>query len=160
MVIEYWGKRPSDADLAWIGSHVDSQIDYAARYTYDVAYRGTGNWPFNSAYAGRFGLDAYVTQLRSLNEAERYISARIPLVASISHAPGALPGFLNDAGTQGHLLVIIGFTASGDVIANDPAATADTTVRRIYPRAAFERSWIGGSGGVAYVIASPGTALP
>jgi hypothetical protein len=160
MVIEYLGKPPSDADLAWIGSHVDPQVDYAARYTYDVAYRGTGNWPFNTAYAARFGLDAHVTQLRSLNEAERYISARIPLVASISHAPGALPGFLNNAGTQGHLLVIIGFTASGDVIANDPAATADSTVRRTYPRVAFERSWIGGSGGVVYVIASPGTVVP
>ncbi|HEV8535428.1 MAG TPA: peptidase C39 family protein [Candidatus Limnocylindria bacterium] len=160
MVLEYLGKRPSPADLAWIGPHADAAVDHAARYTYDVAYGGTGNWPFNAAYAARFGLEAYVHQLRSLNEAERYIAARVPLVASISHAPGALPGFLNNAGTNGHLLVIIGFTASGDVIANDPAAVSDATVRRVYPRAAFERAWLGGSGGVVYVIAPPDRVPP
>jgi hypothetical protein len=159
MVVEFWGKRPSAAELAWVG-YADPQIDYAARYTYDAAYRGTGNWPFNAAYAGRFGLEGFVHQLRSLNEAERYIAAGVPLVASITHAPGALPGFLFNAGTEGHLLVIVGFTASGDVISNDPAALSNSTVRRIYPRAAFERSWIGGSGGVVYVIAPAGTTLP
>jgi hypothetical protein len=160
MVVEYWGKRPSPSDLSWVGPYSDPQVDYAARYTYDAAYRGTGNWPFNTAYAARFGLEAYVHQLRSLNEAERYISAGVPLVASITHAAGALPGFLNNAGTNGHLLVIVGFTASGDVIANDPAALSNSTVRRIYPRAAFERSWIGGSGGVVYVIATGNTSVP
>jgi peptidase C39-like protein len=160
MVVEYWGKRPSAAELAWVGPYSDPQVDYAARYTYDAAYRGTGNWPFNAAYAARFGLEGFVHQLRSLNEAERYIAAGVPLVASITHAPGALPGFLNNAGTDGHLLVIVGFTASGDVIANDPAALSNSTVRRIYPRAAFERSWVGGSGGVVYVIAPANTATP
>jgi len=101
-----------------------------------------------------------VLQLGSLNDAERYIAAGIPLVASISHAPGALPGFLNNAGTNGHLLVIIGFTAAGDVVANDPAATSDATVRRVYGREAFERAWIGGSGGVVYLIAAADTLIP
>jgi hypothetical protein len=101
-----------------------------------------------------------VLQLGSLNDAERYIAAGVPLVASISHAAGALPGFLNNAGTNGHLLVIVGLTASGDVIANDPAATSDATVRRVYGREAFERAWIGGSGGVVYLIATPSTFVP
>jgi len=155
MVVEYWNKRPGSDELSWVGPYADPQVDYAARFTYDVAYGGTGNWPFNTAYASHFGLSARVLQLGSLNDAERYIAAGVPLVASISHAPGALPGFLNNAGTNGHLLVIIGFTAAGDVIANDPAATSDATVRHVYGREAFERAWIGGSGGVVYFIASP-----
>ncbi len=160
MVIEYWNKRPTSDDLSWVGPHADPQVDYAARFTYDTAYGGTGNWPFNTAYASRFGLAARVLQLGSLNDAERYVLAGVPLVASISHPPGALPGFLNNDGTNGHLLVIIGFTASGDVIANDPAALSDATVRRVYGREAFERAWIGGSGGVVYVIAAPSTLVP
>jgi hypothetical protein len=135
-------------------------VDYAARYTYDAAYRGTGNWPFNTAYAARFGLSARVLQLGSLNDAERYIATGVPLVASISHARGALPGFLNNDGTNGHLLVIVGFTAAGDVIANDPAALSNATVRRVYAREAFERAWVGGSGGVVYFIATPNTVVP
>jgi peptidase C39-like protein len=160
MVIEYWNKRPTSEELSWVGPHADPQVDYAARFTYDTAYGGTGNWPFNTAYASRFGLSGRVLQLGSLNDAERYILAGVPLVASISHAHGALPGFLNNDGTNGHLLVIIGFTASGDVIANDPAALSNTTVRRVYGREAFERAWIGGSGGVVYVIATPNTVVP
>jgi hypothetical protein len=160
MVVEYWNKRPTSDELSWVGPHADPQVDYAARFTYDAAYAGTGNWPFNTAYASRFGLAARVLQLGSLNDAERYIALGVPLVASISHAPGALPGFLNNAGTSGHLLVIVGFTATGDVIANDPAATSDATVRRVYGREAFERSWIGGSGGVVYLIATPNTFVP
>src|SRR5207247_1619040 len=160
MVVEYWNKRPTSSELSWVGPHADPQVDYAARFTYDAAYGGTGNWPFNTAYASRFGLSARVLQLGSLNDAERFILAGVPLVASISHARGALPGFLNNDGTNGHLLVIIGFTASGDVSANEPAATSDATVRRIYGREAFERAWIGGSGGVVYFIATPNTFVP
>jgi len=160
MVVEYWNKRPTSTEMSWVGPHADPQVDYAARFTYDAAYGGTGNWPFNTAYASRFGLSARVLQLGSLNDAERYILAGVPLVASISHARGALPGFLNNDGTTGHLLVIIGFTASGDVIANDPAATSNATVRRVYGREAFERAWIGGSGGVVYFIATPNTFVP
>ncbi|HEX4745517.1 MAG TPA: C39 family peptidase, partial [Gaiellaceae bacterium] len=115
---------------------------------------------FNTAYAARYGLRAFVTQLRSLGEAEAFIAAGIPLVASITVGPNALPGFLFGQGTAGHLLVIRGFTQSGDVIANDPAATSNARVPRVYPRAAFERSWLLGSSGVAYVIHPATVPLP
>jgi len=81
MVVAYWGKGPTPADYSWVDpSYADPWIDYAARNTYDYAYGGTGNWPFNAAYAGRFGLDGSITRLRSLNEAELFIAAGIPLV--------------------------------------------------------------------------------
>ncbi|MGH2499581.1 MAG: peptidase C39 family protein [Candidatus Limnocylindria bacterium] len=161
MVLSYWGRGPSADELAWVDPRfADPQVDHAARFTYDQAYRGTGNWPFNTAYAARFGLRGFVTQLRSLAEAERFLAAGIPLVASITVGPNALPGFLFGQGTAGHLLVIVGVTAAGDVVANDPAATNNATVRRVYPRAAFERSWLLGSGGTVYVIHPDSVALP
>ena len=46
-----------------------------------------------------------------------------------------------------------GFTADGHVITNDPAGKTNSQVRRVYDRAQFERAWLKGSGGVAYVIA-------
>ena len=61
------GLGPSAADLAWIDPALaDPCVDHAARFTFDAAYDGTGNWPFNTAYAAHFGLDAFVTRLRSL----------------------------------------------------------------------------------------------
>ena len=161
MVLGFWGRGPTAADVAWVDRrYQDPGVDHAARYTYDATYGGTGNWAFNTAYASQYGVRAFVTQLRSLAEAELFIARGIPLVASINVPPGGLPGFLYAQGTNGHLLVIRGFTASGDVIANDPAALSNAEVRRIYPRAAFERVWIGGSGGIVYVIHPADHALP
>lgn len=161
MVLAYWGAGPSAADLAaFPGSkdppYIDPQVDYAARYVYDWHYQGAGNWPDNAAYAARFGLNAFVTRLRSLSEAELFINAGIPLVASIQ---GHLPGFFFKK-TSGHLLVIRGFTASGDVIANDPAVPTDLDVRKVYGRADFENVWLGGSAGIVYVIYPKNRRLP
>ncbi|HEY3060957.1 MAG TPA: peptidase C39 family protein [Chloroflexota bacterium] len=161
MVVEYWGRGPAVDDLAWVNpAYADPSVIHAARSAYDSAYRGTGNWPFNTAYAAQFGLDAFVTQLRSLNEAEQFIRAGIPLVASIASQPRELEGFLFDGGTNGHLVVIVGFDGAGNPIVNDPAAWTNGTVRRVYDRAQFERVWQRGSGGTVYVIHPPEVALP
>jgi hypothetical protein len=158
MVLGFWKAGPSAADLAAFpgNAHGDGQVDHAARFTYDWSYSGAGNWPYNTAYAAQYGLDGFVTRLRSLTEAERFIEAGIPLVASIS---GVLPGFLFTS-TNGHLLVIRGFAANGDVITNDPAVRANSQARKVYPRADFERIWLGGSTGTVYVIHPPGVRLP
>ena len=165
MVLDYWkvagypNSGPTAAQLdAFPGpSYADGQVDYAARYVYDWNYKGAGNWPDNAAYAASFaGMNGFVTRLRSLAEAERFIAAGIPLVASIN---GKLPGFLFKK-TSGHLLVIRGFTEAGDVITNDPAVLADTDARVIYGRADFENVWLGGSAGIVYVIYPDGVSLP
>lgn len=161
MVLKHWGRGPTKADVGWVDPrYADPEVDHAARFTYDSEYGGTGNWSFNVAYAAQYGVNAFVTQLRSLAEAERFIAAGIPLVASVKIAAGALPGFLLPEGSNGHLLVIRGFTETGDVISNDPAANSNAEVRRVYPRAAFEKTWMGGSGGTVYVIHPPEVALP
>jgi len=161
MVVEFWGRGPGADDLAWVDPSIaDPSVDYAARGSYDAAYRGTGNWPFNAAYAARFNLDAFVTQLRSLAEAEQFVRAGIPLVASVASRPGELDGFLFSGGTNGHLVVIVGFDAAGNPIVNDPAAWTNSTVRRVYDRAQFERVWLRGSAGTVYIIHPPEVALP
>jgi hypothetical protein len=161
MVVEYWDRGPGAADLAWVDSDfADPAVDHAARSTYDAAYRGTGNWPFNTAYAARFGLNGFVTQLRSLAEAEQLIRGGVPLVASIASQPQELTGFLFDGGTNGHLVVVIGFDGAGNPIVNDPAAWSNATVRRVYDRAQFERVWLRGSSGTVYVIHPPELPLP
>ena len=163
MVVAYWGRGPARSDYAYVyGDYpnaVDPWVDYAARYTFDYHYDGAGNWPFNTAYAAHFGLEAEVTQLRSLAEAEQFIKAGIPLVASIAFQPNKLDGFLF-RGTDGHLLVIGGFTAGGDVISYDPASASDATVRHVYDRAQFEKAWMSASGGIVYVIHPASVPLP
>jgi Peptidase_C39 like family len=163
MILAYWGRGPSAADYAYVTAadpgHPDPWVDYAARYTYDFNYQGAGNWPFNIAYASRFGLEGAVTQLRSLAEAEQFIKAGIPLVASLSFGSGKLDGFLFKS-TNGHLLTIVGFTADGNVVSNDPAALTDADVQRVYDREQFEDAWMSSTGGLVYLMYPPGTPLP
>ena len=170
MVLAYWQQRtgnasygPSEAELATIepAGHPDPQVDYAATQTYDWNYDGTGNWPFNTAYSGSYGLESFVTRLRSLTEAEQFIKAGIPLVASVSFKKGELTGA--GYGTNGHILVIVGFTPDGDVVVNDPAShliQSNNQVRVVYDRAEFESVWVPRSGGIVYVIHPAGQQLP
>lgn len=158
MVLRYFSKGPKKSDYAW-SKYADSFVDHAARYTYDHQYKGTGNWAFNTAYAAGYSLDSSVTRLDSLRDAEAFIRAGIPLVASVAFGRGQLTGSPISS-TPGHLMVIRGFTADGQVIANDPAGSKNTNVRRIYSRAQFEKAWLAGSGGVVYVTRPTSTPLP
>ena len=162
MVLAYWGTGPTADDYSWVDpSDPDPQVDYAARNVFDYAYDGAGNWPFNTAYAAGFGLESFVTRLRSLREAERFINAGIPLVVSVSFKKGELDGA--GYGTNGHLLVIVGFTKNGDVVVNDPASHLipdNNQVRVVYDREQFENVWVPRSGGIAYVIHPESVPLP
>jgi len=161
MVMRYYGSHhsPSAAELSGIvAPNGDPQVDHAAMNVWDYAYDGAGNWPFNAAYAHTYGLDAFVTRLRSLQEVEQFVAAGIPVITSLSWDLEEMPEAGYD--TNGHLLVIIGFTAEGDPILNDPAASSNDNVRSIYTRENFERVWQESTGGVSYVYHPRGTALP
>lgn len=159
MVLAFWGTGPTPDDYGWVDADDPNPwVDYAARHCYDYAYGGCGNWAFNTAYAGRFGLDAFVTRLRSLNEAEQFIAAGIPLILSAAYAKDQVPGL--DYQTNGHLVVLVGFTEQGEPVLNDPAADSNELVRKVVGRAEFEAAWLNSSRGVAYVIRPPAVPLP
>ena len=160
MVLGYFGALPPRSAYRFVpAGHPAPWVDYAARKTYDADYEGTGNWPFNTAYAAPLAGDAFVTRLRSLREAEEFITAGIPLVASISWGRGELDG-AHVSASNGHLVVIVGFTADGNVVTNDPAADTAAGVRTTYDRAQFENAWLPTSGGLVYVIHDAAHPLP
>jgi hypothetical protein len=160
MVLGYYQALPKPARYAYLPSdHVDPWVDHAARMTYDSAYDGTGNWPFNTAYAAGLTGHAFVTRLRSMTEAERFIAAGIPLVISVAFGPGELTG-APISSTDGHLLVVVGFTQSGDVVVNDPASPTRAGVRRTYDRGQLENAWLPTTGGTVYVITDAAHPVP
>ena len=91
----------------------------------------------------------------------RGFAAGIPAITSQSFLSSELTGA--GYGTSGHLMTVIGFTADGDVIANDPFSASDDAVRRVYLRREFENIWlrtkrynasgkvVSGTGGVCYL---------
>jgi hypothetical protein len=145
MVMAYWSNILGQKNLT-------QTVPDAAKGTYDFTYDGTGNWPFNTAYASEFGgIHAFVTRMYSLSQIEQWVKYGVPIVISIAFGPGQLPGATYS--TDGHLMVVRGFTSSGDVIANDPAeGTDDSTVQVVYPREIFQQLWLNASNGTVYVI--------
>ncbi|MFE9561291.1 peptidase C39 family protein [Streptomyces sp. NPDC006487] len=163
MIIEFWGRRASASAVAWVKKgYADPQVCHAARSTYDAAYKGCGNWPFNAAYAATYRqLAGVVTRLGSLSDLETLVRAGVPVITSQSFTAEELTGA--GYGTAGHLMTVIGFTAAGDVIANDPNSADNPAVRRVYRRRQFENNWlrtkrhnaagkvVSGTGGICYL---------
>jgi len=121
------GKPEMNKDVPEVEAHV-----------WDPVYKGAGNWPFNTAYAGSFpGIRSYVARFGSTQDLETWIDAGYPVICSVSF--DLLRGKPLSPTESGHLVVLVGFTKDGDLVINDPAFKDQ--VRRIYPRADFERAW-------------------
>lgn len=150
MVLGYYQALPKRS--GWVSKRYrDRFVDEVARRVFDARYDGAGNWPFNTGYAATRVHQAVVTRLSDLRDAERFIAAGIPLEVSIAFSRGQLSG-APISSTPGHLVVIVGFTATGDVVVNDPAAPTNASVRRTYDRAQFEAAWLRTSHGLTYAI--------
>ena len=111
-----------------------------------------GNWFLNTAHAGSRGLYAFIARLNSLEEARAFLAAGAPVVASVTFGPDELKNSPLKK-TKGHLLVITGFDAKGNVITNDPAAPDEKSVERVYDRAQFSAAWLKNKFGTCYILA-------
>lgn len=147
MVLDYWGEKLNRPELSL-------RLPQLAAHVFDPAWNGTGNWVFNTAFAGSFqDMRAYVVRLRGVSDLESFIHAQIPMPVSVAYS--VLKGKRRKAG-DGHLLVCVGFTDSGDVVVNDPAKSE---VRWVYDRDDFARAWQH-SHNTAYLIYPRFISLP
>jgi uncharacterized protein YvpB len=152
MVLNLWSQKLNRPEMAL-------DVPEVADAIYDPNFGGTGNWPFNTAFAGKFpGMRAYVSRFSDISELEDWITAGLPVIISAPYnlmAPG------RNATGYGHLTVCIGFTENGDVVINDPATNLEKGqhVRHIYKRADVEHAW-SMSHRTVYLVYPEGTKLP
>jgi len=131
---------------------VDRPLIQNALDIYDPEYGIFGNWARAAALAGQFGLDAWVRRIRSWDQVKSLVSQGIPVIASIRFEEGEFPSNPMTS-SNGHLIVIRGFTPEGDIIVNDPAhRTQGEGI--VYNAEELAKAWFE-KGGVAYVIRSP-----
>jgi hypothetical protein len=147
MVMAYWARQLRRPEL-------DHDVPAIAQAVYDAKWPGTGNWPFNTAYAGSFrGIRAYVTRLSDLSEVEDWVAAGVPVVLSVCadrlHHRGP--------GPNGHLVVCVGFTDTGDPVVNDPGVSSN--IRRVYPRKDLIYAWANSRNAV-YLIYPADAEIP
>ena len=119
---------------------------------YDEEARIFGNWNRAVQRAGELGLDAWITRFRTWEQVKAQIAAGQPVIASIKFEKGVMPSNPIYQDTDGHLIVIRGFTPEGDVIVNDPASRAKGNAV-VYKSQELGKAWFN-AGGVAYIIRS------
>jgi hypothetical protein len=150
MVVSYWENYIGPCEPA---------VRAAVAGVYDWIYDGHGNWPFNTAYAGGPGYEAYVARFTSLDQVEPWVAAGVPVVFSYAWGKKDLTGAAIPS-SDGHLSVIVGFDEDGNPIVNDPAAATNEDVQRTYLRAELEALWLTNSGGTVYLIYPAGHTTP
>jgi hypothetical protein len=142
MVMSYWENYAGPCEPA---------VRAAVTGIYDWVYDGTGNWPFNTAYAATRGLHGSVRRFSTMEEVEAWVAQGVPVVIGFSWGKGELTGAAL-ASSAGHLAVVVGFDSQGNPIVNDPAADSDEAVRRTYRRSELEPLWLENTGGTVYLI--------
>ena len=152
MVLARWGNVAQRADWNLDASEVAMRVlDHNFK-------KATGNWSFNTAFAGSLdGMRAYVTRFNAISELEDWIAVGIPVVISARY------DLLQDGRAEdlnGHLTVCRGFTENGDLVINDPwTDTKVESVRHIYKRENVLRAWAT-SHNTVYLVYPENTKLP
>jgi hypothetical protein len=152
MALAYWSEQLHRPEL-------NHTVPETAKAIADGPRGDTGNWPFNTAYAGRYpGMRAYVTRLGDVAELEDWIAAGIPVIISIS---SYLTNDRTNGPDNGHLIVCVGFTDKGDVVTNNPGVSVRRNVRarQAYAREKIANAWKKSKNAV-YLIYPESTTVP
>ncbi|MGE0000649.1 MAG: peptidase C39 family protein [Fimbriimonadaceae bacterium] len=140
MILGFWARELGKPTLA-------SGVVETCQAVFDPGWDGTGNWSFNVAFAGsKPGLRALVTRLAGMSELEDWIARGWPVACSVSNGLLRGKGFAD--GNDGHLVVLVGFTAEGEPVFNDPGRSE---TRQTYRRSDFEAAWAK-SGRTVYLV--------
>jgi Peptidase_C39 like family len=134
--MQYWG--------------VERPVVENALAIYDPESEIFGHWGRAVQRAGALGLDGWVARFRDWESVKAQVAQGRPVIASVRFRKGEFPSSVLPQ-TNGHLIVVRGFTPEGDVIVNDPASR-DRGNGAVYKAAELARAWFD-RGGVGYVIA-------
>lgn len=137
--------------MQWAG--VDRPTQTNALAIWDDDYAIFGNWNRAVQYAASMGLEARLERFTTIHQVHTRLAQGQPIIASINFEPGTFPSNVMNS-TDGHLIVIRGYTESGDLIVNDPASK-DRGNGIIYKANELAHAWLVNTGGVGYIIKKP-----
>ncbi|HOO56083.1 MAG TPA: C39 family peptidase [bacterium] len=136
MVLNYYGIA---ADVNEIGARA-----------FDPQASIYGNWAYLITAASEFGPDAWVERFNNWDKIEEYVSGETPVIISVKYGPGELD-VKPEKESSGHLMVVCGFDAAGNIICNDPDFDGTRGKQLVFDRAQLSTAFFR-HGGVGLVI--------
>lgn len=150
---------PTSASMALAAFGVSLPTADVAAACYDELNDIYGNWPFLAAGMSQLlrrsgdrlppkpghskAYQSFVHYAPDWKDVEAEVAQGNVAIASIHYGENELSGSPTRA-SEGHLVLVRGFTRNGDVVVNDPAGRTPQAILRVYRRAELHRARHGG----------------
>lgn len=150
------GRLCSPTSVTMVLNHAGARctVQTVSERVYDKRFDLFGNWPSNVQAAWGMGVPGMLVRFDDFAQARAVLQAGVPIIASIRVEKGELPAAPYPS-TDGHLIVVEGMTAAGDLLVLDPAVGDAAQGRRVYPAKDMAKVWLNGSEGTAYLLSGP-----
>ncbi|MBP6963816.1 MAG: C39 family peptidase [Armatimonadetes bacterium] len=137
MAEDYYGCNLPTATVA-----ADCYDDYNDLY---------GNWPMIAQGAARHGFKAYTFRANGQQPLRDQFAAGNAVIMSMAYSAGELTNSPIPS-TNGHLVLMVGVTSSGDYICNDPAGADSRWDHVVYNANQIAHVWLYHAGGVLIAV--------
>lgn len=146
---------PCSVNSALGAFEIKKDTEQLARQQFDAAANAFGVWNRSVQGGAQHGLRGYLTRFRNWQDVQKALQQGHVIAASIRFEPGEVEDPLRSAGkrekgTKGHLVIIKGVTANGQVIVHD-TASKDVGPDSRWKQEELAKAWFA-KGGVAYVF--------
>lgn len=142
---------PTSVSMVLASHGVSRPVFDVSSRAYDIRHDIFGNWPRNIQAAYALGVPGYLTRFAQWSDVYNTLDAGKPLIVSIQAKKGELRGAPYSE-TGGHLIVVRGYDAAGDLLVNDPASGEEAKGRLVYKREDLQKVWFERTLGTTYVL--------
>ena len=108
---------------------------------YDEYYHAYGNWPLIAQAAAKHGFKGYTFRANGQQPLRDQFAAGNAVIMSMAYSAGELTNSPIPS-TGGHLVLMVGVTASGDYICNDPAGADSRWDHVVYNATQIAHVWL------------------
>lgn len=142
---------PTSLSMALDYYGCDLPTETVAADCYDDYNHGYGNWPLIAQAGAKRGFKSYTFRANGQQPLRDQFTAGNAVIMSMAYSTGELTNSPISS-TSGHLVLMVGVTATGDYICNDPAGADSRWDHVVYNANQIAHVWLYHAGGVLIAV--------